>query len=62
MMGPARVAPPPATDLAARLAALERDGILDALRDCCGNRTNAARRLGMKRTTLLSAMRRHGIE
>jgi DNA-binding NtrC family response regulator len=62
MMGPARGAPPHAADLAAKLAALERDGILDALRDCGGNRTHAARRLGMKRTTLLSAMRRHGIE
>jgi len=44
------------------MAALARDEILQALRDCGGNRTNAARRLGMKRTTLLSAMRRHGIE
>jgi transcriptional regulator with GAF, ATPase, and Fis domain len=42
--------------------AVERDGIIEALRACGGNRTNAARRLGLKRTTLLSAMRRLGIE
>ncbi len=62
MMGPACAASPPAADLPAKMAALARDEILQALRDCGGNRTNAARRLGMKRTTLLSAMRRHGIE
>jgi DNA-binding NtrC family response regulator len=55
-------ASPPGDNLAARMNAVERDGILEALRVCGGNRTNAARRLGLKRTTLLSAMRRLGIE
>lgn len=62
MMSSARGAPPPANDLAAKLIAIERKNILEALRDCGGNRTHAARRLGMKRTTLLSSMRRLGIE
>jgi DNA-binding NtrC family response regulator len=59
---PAGCAPPAGSDLAARVNAVERDGIIEALRACGGNRTNAARRLGLKRTTLLSAMRRLGIE
>jgi DNA-binding NtrC family response regulator len=57
-----RVFPSPPAGLAARLDSLERDAILEALRECGGNRTNAARRLGLKRTTLLGAMRRLGIE
>ena len=59
---PAGCAPPAGSDLAARVNALERNEILEALRACGGNRTNAARRLGLKRTTLLSSMRRLGIE
>ncbi len=55
-------APSAGRDLAARMIAIERDEILEALRACGGNRTNAARRLGLKRTTLLGAMRRLGIE
>ncbi len=62
IMGAARGASPACDGLTAQLTALARDEILQALRDCDGNRTHAARRLGMKRTTLLSAMRRHGIE
>ena len=54
--------PPAGCDLAARVIALERGEILEALRACGDNRTNAARRLGLKRTTLLSAMRRLNIE
>jgi transcriptional regulator with GAF, ATPase, and Fis domain len=57
-----RVFSSPPAGLAARLDSLERDAILEALRECGGNRTNAARRLGLKRTTLLGAMRRLGIE
>jgi DNA-binding NtrC family response regulator len=53
---------PAGSDLAARVNALERNEILEALRACGGNRTNAARCLGLKRTTLLGAMRRLGIE
>jgi len=62
VLGPDGAAPPPSADLAARLTALERECILEALRDSGESRTIAARRLGMKRTTLLSAMRRLGIE
>jgi DNA-binding NtrC family response regulator len=54
--------PPAGNDLAARMDSVERDEILQALRACGGNRTNAARRLGLKRTTLLSSMRRLGVE
>jgi DNA-binding NtrC family response regulator len=59
---PTGCASPAVSDLAARVRAVERDEILDALRACGGNRTYAARRLGLKRTTLLGAMRRLGIE
>ncbi len=59
---PAGCASPAGGDLGAKLNALEREGVIEALRACGGNRTNAARRLGLKRTTLLSAMRRLGIE
>jgi DNA-binding NtrC family response regulator len=59
---PAGCASPVGCDLAARMNAVERGEILEALQACGGNRTNAARRLGLKRTTLLGSMRRHGIE
>lgn len=39
----------------------ERVQILDALREAGGNRSHAARLLGMPRTTLLSRMKRHGL-
>jgi DNA-binding NtrC family response regulator len=57
-----RGAPASAAGLAAKLSALEREEIIEALRASRGNRTNAARRLGLKRTTLIGAMRRLGIE
>jgi len=59
---PAGCAQSAGCDLAARVSAIERDEILEALRACGGNRTHAARRLGLKRTTLLGAMRRLGVE
>ncbi|MCX5753212.1 MAG: sigma-54 dependent transcriptional regulator [Candidatus Krumholzibacteria bacterium] len=62
MMSLAGNAPPEGNDLAAKVNAIERDEIIAALHACGGNRTNAARRLGLKRTTLLSSMRRLGIE
>jgi DNA-binding NtrC family response regulator len=49
-------------DLSARLASFERTEILTALDACGGNRSHAARALGLKRTTLLSAMRRLDID
>jgi transcriptional regulator with GAF, ATPase, and Fis domain len=39
----------------------ERVQILDALREAGGNRSQAARLMGLPRTTLLSRMKRHGL-
>ena len=47
-------------DLAAHLAAVERELIQRALEDTGGNRQQAARRLGLKRTTLVEKLRRLG--
>jgi transcriptional regulator with GAF, ATPase, and Fis domain len=49
-------------DLNARVDSFERSEILEALRVCGGNRADAARRLGLKRTTLLGAMKRLGVD
>jgi DNA-binding NtrC family response regulator len=62
MMSMFRGAPPVENDLASRLNAVERNEILQALRASGGNRANAARLLGLKRTTLLGSMRRLGID
>jgi transcriptional regulator with PAS, ATPase and Fis domain len=48
--------------LTERCAAFERVEIQRALREAGGNRTRAAVLLGIKRTTLLSRMRRFGLE
>ncbi len=45
-----------------RISEFERDEIECALRVSDGNRSEAARMLGLKRTTLLYRMKRHGIE
>ena len=47
-------------DLAAHLATVERQLIQKALDDTGGNRQQAARRLGLKRTTLVEKLRRLG--
>ena len=47
-------------DLAAHLAAVERQLLLRALDETGGNRQQAARRLGLKRTTLVEKLRRLG--
>ena len=47
-------------DLAAHLATVERQLIQRALDDTGGNRQQAARRLGLKRTTLVEKLRRLG--
>ena len=44
------------------LADLERDRLISALAACGGNKAQAARQLGMPRTTLFSKLRRHGLE
>ena len=48
--------------LSAKRASLERSEIIEALGACGGNRSSAARRLGLRRTTLISAMRRLDID
>ena len=50
-----------AAGLPARVAELERDAILGALRECGGNQTRAARKLGVSRRTLIYRMRKYGI-
>ena len=55
-------APVAPAGLDGRLRRFERDEILGALRSTGSNHSKAASVLGLKRTTLLYRMRRHGIE
>ena len=62
--GLARRAPPVAATTPTRLSEIERDAILSALRSASGvvsGPSGAAARLGLKRTTLQSRMRKLGI-
>jgi two-component system response regulator HydG len=68
---PFTAASPPATattppgdpqSLKDRVEAFERTLIVEALREESGNRSAAARRLGVGRVTLLDKIRKHGIE
>jgi transcriptional regulator of acetoin/glycerol metabolism len=45
-----------------RLESLEREAIVDALRECGGNRIQAAAALGMSRSTLYRRLRSFGLE
>jgi sigma-54 dependent transcriptional regulator, acetoin dehydrogenase operon transcriptional activator AcoR len=45
-----------------RLESLERDAIVDALRECGGNKIKAAVALGMSRSTLYRRLRSFGLE
>jgi len=45
-----------------KVEAFERGLILQGLRDCGGNRSETARRLGIGRVTLLDKMKKYGIE
>ena len=45
-----------------RLLELERGAIVDALEACDGNQTEAARRLGISRRTLIYRMEKHGLK
>jgi transcriptional regulator of acetoin/glycerol metabolism len=45
-----------------RLESLEREAIVDALRECGGNRVQAAAALGMSRSTLYRRLRSFGLE
>ena len=49
-------------NLKVRMNAYERGIIAAMLASCGGNRSEAARRLGIDRVTLLSKMKRHGLE
>lgn len=44
------------------LVHLERDILIGALRECFFINTHAARLLGIRRTTLIEKMRRHGLK
>jgi transcriptional regulator with PAS, ATPase and Fis domain len=46
----------------AQLAEIERDAILLALEQCGGNREEAARRLGISRSSIYERIRRHGLD
>ena len=54
--------PIPATDMPGAVEQLERAMIARALADAAGNRSEAARRLGIHRQLLHEKMRRYGIE
>ncbi|MBI5500678.1 MAG: sigma 54-interacting transcriptional regulator [Deltaproteobacteria bacterium] len=58
-----RPAPGPSatTGLPARVAEVERDAIVAALRDCAGNQSQAARKLGISRRTLIYRMHKYDI-
>lgn len=58
-----RVEPPPESldEIEQEALEYERIQLLDALREAGGNRSQAARLLGLPRTTMLSRMKRHGL-
>ena len=57
--GPAGYSPAPGGKLAGDEA--EKEGILEALKQEKGNRSRAAARLGLRRTTFLYKMKKHGL-
>jgi DNA-binding NtrC family response regulator len=57
--GPAQAEP--VDDWDAELSAYERQRLLDALGETRGNKSEAARLLGMPRTTLCSKLKKHGL-
>ena len=52
---------PPANNLRAQVEAFERGLIEQAMRAAAGNQSEAARRLGMSRVTLIDKLKRHGL-
>jgi two-component system response regulator HydG len=52
----------PAASLAERVAAYERGLLVEALRDAGGNRTEAARNLGIGRATLYEKLAKHAVD
>jgi two-component system, NtrC family, response regulator AtoC len=57
-----RAAPASAASLRTQVQDLERERILAALEECGGNQTRAARRLGMRRGTLISRLDEYQIQ
>jgi DNA-binding NtrC family response regulator len=51
-----------AAALTTNLRAVERDTIVQVLRECRGNKARAAKRLGLTRTQLYSRLRKYGLE
>jgi two-component system response regulator HydG len=58
--GGAQAAPPPMT-LRERVAAFERGLVAEELARCQGNQSEAARRLGVSRVTLIDKLKRYGL-
>jgi two-component system response regulator HydG len=58
----AAAAAPPPLGLKERVEAFERGLIAQELRGCQGNRSEAARRLGVSRVTLLDKLKKYGLE
>jgi transcriptional regulator with GAF, ATPase, and Fis domain len=56
------VAQPGQRDVLEQVARLERDAIAAMLDACAGNQTEAARRLGISRRTLIYRMEKHGLK
>jgi two-component system, NtrC family, response regulator AtoC len=52
----------PGLDMRDHIAEVERQAILAALEACEGNQTEAARRLGLSRRTLIYRMEKHGLK
>jgi DNA-binding NtrC family response regulator len=64
LLSPGRASPSSAEDpsrLREKMDAYERGLIVDALRACAGNRSEAARQLGISRVTLHDKLKKHGI-
>ena len=45
-----------------RLAAVEKEMILEALEQCAGNRTHTSEHLGVSRATLLAKLKEYGVQ
>ena len=56
-----RPASPPSSSRGGRMEALERSAIETTLTECGWNQTEAARRLGMGRTTLYRKLKKYGL-
>jgi two-component system response regulator AtoC len=61
LQGPPRAPSAPTGPLRERVAAFERSLVEEALQQARGNHSEAARRLGLTRVTLLDKIKRHGL-